>query len=58
MQKPAETTNTSADSGIFCLHFKLVLKNFNRVEKNFLRNFSTSKMKRVPNPQSRNANQV
>jgi hypothetical protein len=58
MQKPAETTNISADSGIFCLHFKLVLKNVNQVEKNFLRNFIISKLKRVPNPQSRNANQV
>jgi len=58
MQNPAETTNMSADSGIFCLRFKLVIKNFNQVEKNFLPNFTTPKMKRFPNPQSRNANQV
>jgi len=56
--QPAETTNTSADSGIFYLHFKLVLKNFNQVQKNFLHNFTVSKLKYVPNPQSIKAKQV
>ena len=56
--QPAETTNTSADSEIFYLHFKLFLKIFNQVQKNFLRNFTVSKLKYVPNPHSRNAKQV